>query len=731
MAVVGVLTTKLQLESFGFTRGMANAVKSVNAFQKAVRTDLVRSMSVATNEMRSLAARGFGGIVTGVTAALRSVVRFADFIAGRFLVALSRLTTALRSVLKAFAIVAGGVVISLGLLTRAAFKTVDEMAKTARKLGIPIEKMQGLKIAAAEAGIGFLAFTTGLQRAARRIEDALSGIGVGVIPLLALNLNAKELARLSPDRQILKIAEALEKVGKQGQKILIGFGLFDTEGVANILLTAKALREADRFAEKLGINLNKIDTANIEAANDAAGRLKFAFAGVGQVIAGKMSPAIEAFSNLALKKIIEVGGVAELLNTIMAKLGPIVAASIDFVAVAAENALRFISDVSDEASRFLEEFEEGGTLAGDKFFAPLLGIFDSIKLVVQFVNAALLSILQSVSEVAALSESIVSNVLQGKGGLLKDFLLAVVPGAPLIPLLVPEDFKKTLAENDKTRLAALKSIQKDAELARAQFLDTLDKVLSSNLETPTGRIELQFIEPLKEGINKIVPTLKDYSSALSVSTESLADFLKKINESGGATQAALDALNALIEANVRHNNVINEFTETVSVAARKIKELYAGIMVNAVNSASQSLARSFLFAENAFIGLRNVALQAIEDIIAALIRLAAFKFIASLFPGGGVISRAIQAATGGIVGGAQNTAPAPIASRASFGAPGLVPAMAGGGVTVHNNFFGPVSGSEEIKRVATEAVLEAAPALTNAAASEVQKRNERQRRFLQ
>ncbi|KKM65705.1 hypothetical protein LCGC14_1488630, partial [marine sediment metagenome] len=133
---------------------------------------------------------------------------------------------------------------------------------------------------------------------------------------------------------------------------------------------------------------------------------------------------------------------------------------------------------------------------------------------------------------------------------------------------------------------------------------------------------------------------------------------------------------------------------------------------SATGSVVDGIASSLVTAENAFISLRNVALRMLDDIAQALLKGALLKALASLFPGGGFI-----ATTLGIPSSST-------ASVSAASAPGLTPAVAGGG-DVHINFFGPTSGDDAIKEQVIKGIQEAQPGLTNIAVNTVRDRAER------
>lgn len=154
-----------------------------------------------------------------------------------------------------------------------AMNRLDEVGKTADKLGIATEHLIALRYAAGQmAGMGTGQFSTALQRMVRRISEASQGTGEAQKSLQRLGLDAKQLNTLSPDKQIRKIADAMSAVSRQSDKVQIASKLFDSEGVAmvNVLRGGSAaLDEMYKKAEQLGLLFSRMEIAKIEAANDA------------------------------------------------------------------------------------------------------------------------------------------------------------------------------------------------------------------------------------------------------------------------------------------------------------------------------------------------------------------------------------------------------------------------------------------------------------------------------
>jgi hypothetical protein len=177
--------------------------------------------------------------------------------------------------------------------------SVDAMAKHADKIGMNTEALAGLRHQAELNGVSQKNLDLGLQRMVRRVSEAAQGTGVAVSALDELGLSAKELNNLSPDEQFSRIAEAMEDVETQSDKVRLAFKLFDSEGVGLVNAMRggpEALAAAAEESEKLGLAVSRIDAAKIEAANDASDRASKVFEGLGNTLAVAVAPVLTAIN---------------------------------------------------------------------------------------------------------------------------------------------------------------------------------------------------------------------------------------------------------------------------------------------------------------------------------------------------------------------------------------------------------------------------------------------------
>lgn len=203
----------------------------------------------------------------------------------------------------ATAAVAGG---GLAIMTRQSFKSIDITAKVADKLGIATDKLVGLRHAAELSGVKINTFDMGIQRMTRRLAEAAKDTGEAQGALKELGIDAKKLVTIPLDKQFMAIADAMEGIGRQSERVRLGFKIFDSEGVALINTLrggSAALAKTQKEAEKLGLTFSRVAAAKIEMANNAMIRLWGLVKGVSNQIAINLAPFVTVMSN----RLVEMG----------------------------------------------------------------------------------------------------------------------------------------------------------------------------------------------------------------------------------------------------------------------------------------------------------------------------------------------------------------------------------------------------------------------------------------
>lgn len=214
---------------------------------------------------------------------------------------LSRLRNAAKRVSRALGGIKGAIAAGLGgAAIRSSAQMADKMEKLSVRLGITTEALSQLRYGADLAGVTFEQMTMGIQRMTRRVAEAAQGTGEAKNALAELGVDAKALARLKPEQQFEVLAEALNRVENQSDKVRLAFKLFDSEGVGMLQMMengADGVRAFREEAEKLGITLSQTEAEGIASMNDAWARLKGTLGGIVMKITAALAPALEWVAN--------------------------------------------------------------------------------------------------------------------------------------------------------------------------------------------------------------------------------------------------------------------------------------------------------------------------------------------------------------------------------------------------------------------------------------------------
>lgn len=251
MSVVGSIAVNVVARTAAFIEGMKKSQKQLMTFDKAV-------------SKTGSALSQFGGLV----GAAAGVVAGGSFIAG----------------LKDTA------------------ERLDEVAKTADRLGMTTESLMGLQHGAGLAGVEVGMLDKSLQGMTRRVSEAAKGTGDAVGAIEELKLNAYELNRLQPEQMLGKFADALNGVSSESDRVRLATKLFGEEGVKMLNFLSEGSKGIEAYrkeADQLGISMSRENIAKIEEMNDAMSRLGAAWEGVkGEILINIAPAALDAMEVL-------------------------------------------------------------------------------------------------------------------------------------------------------------------------------------------------------------------------------------------------------------------------------------------------------------------------------------------------------------------------------------------------------------------------------------------------
>lgn len=186
---------------------------------------------------------------------------------------------------------------------------LDEIGKTADKIGITTDALQELRAVAESAGVSQDKLDQSLQVLSKNLGEAALGMGEGRVALKALGLEAGQLKGFGLDRALSTIADALNRVEDPAQRSALAMKLFGESGagMVNLLREGSAGMEQMRAdARALGV---VVEESLIRNAEEAQTKLDM----MSRVISAQLSSALV---NLAPLLIDAANGVISLTQVV-------------------------------------------------------------------------------------------------------------------------------------------------------------------------------------------------------------------------------------------------------------------------------------------------------------------------------------------------------------------------------------------------------------------------------
>jgi len=218
----------------------------------------------------------------------------------------ARLGRALGSAFGIATISVGALSASVIALTRASMTNIDALSKQARAAGVSVSSFQAMAMVAGEAGVE----SDKLSKVLVKMQDNIAGLASGskaqIQAFQDIGLSMSDLEGIGADEQFAKIAEKLSAISDPAKKTAAAINVFGKSGADAINMLdgyGAAVENAAEFQRQFGIAVTDTDARNIEAANDAMGRVGMLAEGVGNKLAalaaGPVATAAEAFLSLA------------------------------------------------------------------------------------------------------------------------------------------------------------------------------------------------------------------------------------------------------------------------------------------------------------------------------------------------------------------------------------------------------------------------------------------------
>jgi len=314
---------------------------------------------------------------------------------------------------KAIAIGAAAVGAGLSVVVKEANERIDALAKSADRMGIPIERLRAIQEVGDKAGVSIESTNAAMQQMQKNVFLAAAGSEKAGYGFRALGLNVKEMLALSPDKQFDKVSDALGRVENQTAKAGIATKIFGDAGAAmlNVMKDGSAaMDEADKKLRSLGVTVSRIDAAKIEIANDAMSDLKLIAEGAGNQLAIALAPILAGISQQLLKLAGDTKGFS------------------DWILKLVEWGVTGVGYLAD-AFRGWQVIIKAGEIAFIAMYSAIDWVFKNIKVAVLSVGAVIAESLrgwQMISKVVEIAFYTVMDATKGAIQPVLDFVLAGV-----------------------------------------------------------------------------------------------------------------------------------------------------------------------------------------------------------------------------------------------------------------------------------------------------------------
>ena len=246
-AVIGALRVLLGVDTAAFSGGLDEASAKLKKFGKELSSDLGKAATVA--------AAAMAGVAAGVTVAVTKSI-----------------------------------------------DKMDELSKLSQKIGVPVEKLSELKLAAELSDVSIEALSKSFSKlSTAMVAAAAGGSGPATSAFQALNISMKDLKSNDPSQVMEVIAQRFSGMQDGATKTALANAILGQrmgrELIPLLNQGAEGLRKATEEAKAFGLVISTETAKQAEEFNDNLKRLGTVPQGVGNEIAKTLLPKLVEVTN--------------------------------------------------------------------------------------------------------------------------------------------------------------------------------------------------------------------------------------------------------------------------------------------------------------------------------------------------------------------------------------------------------------------------------------------------
>lgn len=210
---------------------------------------------------------------------------------------------------------AGGVIAGVTYQMQA----LDRVTDVGNRTGFGAAAISGLGFAAQLSGSDIETLQASLEKFSAGMGQAAFNSGPAISGLQRLGLSFESLRNLSPDEQLLKIADAMKALHPEAARNAVAMQLFGKSGAALAPMLSQGSAGLQEFidrSKRLGFGFSQEELNRVAAANDAIDTLKATTGAAFGAIAVAIAPMMTSISTGLQDWIDGFGGVTSGVNTL-------------------------------------------------------------------------------------------------------------------------------------------------------------------------------------------------------------------------------------------------------------------------------------------------------------------------------------------------------------------------------------------------------------------------------
>lgn len=226
----------------------------------------------------------------------------------------------------AIGVALAGAMVGVGHALSGALDSADKLGKMAQSVGVPVEELSALSLAAKLSDVSLESLGTSLGKLSKNmVAAAADSTGKAAMGFNALGLSVRNAdgTMKSSSAMLGEIATKFAGYEDGVNKTALAMALFGKAGAAMIPMLnggKDAIEEAKKEAEQFGMVITPQMFANAEAFNDNITRLGAAAGGFATVLAGELAPWLKAVTDQFVIWVKESDGVGTAVEWIKSLL---------------------------------------------------------------------------------------------------------------------------------------------------------------------------------------------------------------------------------------------------------------------------------------------------------------------------------------------------------------------------------------------------------------------------